>query len=148
MPTPKERKLLGCLELVSFPQFGVGEVVAKIDTGAYSGALHATHINEVTTGQGIKALEFYPLGKKSLKTAVIQYRQKPITSSNGVVEMRYVISTTILISGVTYPLLISLSDRTAMKRPVLIGRQFLHRHGFLVDVRRGNQYRYPVKENK
>src|SRR6185369_6495863 len=42
--------VVGCIETVSLPALGVTGVLAKIDTGAYSGALHCTDIRIVRRG--------------------------------------------------------------------------------------------------
>ncbi len=138
----KERPIIGSFAKVSFPEFQLRDVVAKIDTGAYSGALHATGMREVSDNEGVKRLQFHLLGDESRSAETVHYRKKRVRSSNGLLEERYVIRTTIQIEEVNYMVSISLSDRTNMKKEVLIGRQFLRRHGFLVDVRIGTQYRY------
>ena len=53
-------KVIGAFEKVSFPDFGLFDVVAKIDTGATSGSLHATKIQEIQLPNGEKALTFLP----------------------------------------------------------------------------------------
>ena len=134
------QKILGAFEKVSFPDFGLFDVVAKIDTGATSGSLHATKIKEITLPTGEKALKFQPYGKENPYT-VTAYALTEVRSSNGVSSLRYVISTTIEVEGVLYPINITLADRTLMKKGVLVGRRFLRQHGFIVDAQRGTQYR-------
>ena len=141
----KEAKIVGGFEEVGFPDLNVKATIAKIDTGAYSGALHATQITEKKDEDG-KYLEFHPLGKKSLKASCRKYRLKSIKSSNGELEERYVINTKIILQGQSYPVSISLSDRSNMMKSVLIGRQFLRRHHFVVDVRLGKKYAFAVKD--
>src|SRR6478735_3300452 len=138
-------RVIGAFEKVSFPDFGIFDVVAKIDTGAISGALHATDIQEVILPTGQKAVSFLPHGK-DLPVQVADFHKKVVKSSNGVVEERYVISTTVTIRNVQYPIHISLADRSKMMKGVLIGRRFLRQHGFLVDANVGSQYRYEVKD--
>jgi hypothetical protein len=138
------KKVIGAFEKVSFPDFGLFDVIAKIDTGATSGSLHATHIREVELPTGKTAVRFLPYGRKPAVT-VSKFEQRQITSSNGLSSMRYVIPTTIIIEGVQYPIEISLADRTMMKKGVLLGRRFLRSHGFLVDPEKGSAYRGEVK---
>lgn len=142
-----ERRV-GGFAMVSFPEFGIGDTIAKIDTGAYSGALHATGMQEVATPNGAKVLEFHPLGDPERTAIATEYRTKQIKSSNGQLETRYVVKTKLNIDGTDYPITISLSDRSAMMKHVLIGRQFLRRHKFVVDVRQGTQYRYAKKDEQ
>lgn len=138
-------KIIGSFEKVSFPDFGIIDVIAKVDTGATSGSLHATHIKEVTLPTGEKAVRFRPYGAKPSVT-VSSYKYKQVRSSNGESAMRFVIPTSIIIKGVYYPIEVSLADRTLMKKGVLIGRRFLRSHGFVVDVKKGTKYRGEVKQ--
>lgn len=127
-------KTLSFFELVSFPEFAsVGKIKAKIDTGAYTGALHCTKIHEIDGKEG-KILHFSPFDHPETEISVSDYYVKHIRSSNGSRERRYIINTTIKINGETYPIVLSLADRSEMKWPVLIGRRFLRSNNFLVDV--------------
>jgi hypothetical protein len=138
------KKVIGAFEKVSFPDFGLFDVIAKIDTGATSGSLHATNIKEVKLTTGKTAVKFNPYGRKRSVIAS-SFQLKMVRSSNGESSMRYVIPTTIVIEGVQYPIEVSLADRTLMKKGVLIGRRFLRSHGFIVDPKKGNRYRGEVK---
>ncbi|OGL34668.1 hypothetical protein A3F65_03130 [Candidatus Saccharibacteria bacterium RIFCSPHIGHO2_12_FULL_47_16b] len=140
----KKSKLIGAFEKVSFPDFGLFNLVAKIDTGATSGSLHATRIKKIVLPTGEPALSFRPYGRKQ-EVAVNSFVLKDVRSSNGIVSKRYVIPTTIVIREVQYPIQISLADRSLMMKGVLIGRRFLRSHGFIVDPKKGTKYRYEVK---
>jgi hypothetical protein len=138
------KRVIGSFEKVSFPDFGLFDVVAKIDTGAVSGAVHATNIREITLETGEKAVKFRPFGKKP-EVAVNSFVYKNVRSSNGISSMRYIIPTTVVIKGVQYPINVSLADRTLMTKGVLIGRKFLRQHGFIVDTSKGTKYRDEIK---
>ncbi len=56
-----------------------------------------------------------------------------VKSSNGTIEERIFIKTTLELYGRRYETELSLTDRKSMKYPMLIGRRFLEGH-FLVDV--------------
>lgn len=137
-------RVIGAFEKVSFPDFGLFDVVAKIDTGATSGSLHATRIKEITLPTGEQALQFLPYSKRK-RIIVNSFELREVRSSNGASTLRYFIPTTIVIEGVQYPIEISLADRTLMKKSVLVGRRFLRSHGFIVDPKKGTKYRYDVK---
>jgi hypothetical protein len=127
-------KILGSFEPVSFPEFAaIGEVTAKIDTGAYTGALHCTKIKEEVTETGT-ILHFYPFDHPDLQMSVDDFVVRHVRSSNGENQARYFITTKIKVHGQTYPIILSLADRSEMKWPVLIGRRFLRSNNFLVDV--------------
>lgn len=143
----KKLNVIGPFEKVSFPVFGLFDVVAKIDTGAYSGAVHATEIEEINLPTGESAVAFRPFGKGP-KVLVNSFEQSLVRSSNGQSAMRYIIPTTLEIQNVQYQIKISLADRSMMKNGVLIGQRFLKSHGFIVDVTRGSKYGGLEKEQK
>lgn len=124
-----DKKIIGTFEPVLFPDFNGYEVNAKIDTGAYTGALHCTKIREAD-----KVLHFSPFDHPEIEIALTEYAVNHVKSSNGKAESRYFIDTCITIQGTTYPIVLSLADRSEMKWPVLIGRKFLRQNNFLVDV--------------
>lgn len=124
---------LGAFENVSFPEFGTQDITAKIDTGAFTGALHCTRISEVDTGNG-KVLRFSPFDRPEVEISKDEFIVRHVKSSNGDREKRYFISTKITVQGETYPITLSLANRSEMKWPVLIGRRFLRKNHFLVDV--------------
>jgi hypothetical protein len=127
---------VGCFESVSLPKLGVVDEMAKIDTGAFSGALHCTDIKIVRRGVVRKRyLKFTPLGDPALATETDSFQKTFIRSATGHRVKRYVIDTEITIQDQVYPIKIGLSDRSDMKRAVLIGRRFLRENDILVDVR-------------
>lgn len=133
----QKQKFIGTFEKVNFPEFNIKGVVAKIDTGAYTGAMHCIKIKEKATKNG-PVLHFSPFGTKITKSTS-RFKVKPVKSSNGQEEMRYAIETDIEINGVTYSVMLTLANRSDMKAPVLIGRRFLRRNHLMVDARRINK---------
>lgn len=130
---------LGSFEKVSIPSLGIKNTVAKIDTGAYSGALSCTEAR-VIKRDGKKILQFSP-GQRSKKVfETDKFSQKHVRSSNGQREERYLIETELVIGDRTYPASITLADRSEMKHEILIGRRFLREHNLLVDVTLNQEY--------
>jgi hypothetical protein len=126
--------VIGCIETVSFPELNVFDVQAKVDTGAYSGALHCTDIKVVRRGVlRTRVLKFSPLGGTPQDTT--EFMSTYIRSATGHRARRHVVDTQIIVNGKSYPIRIGLSDRSDMKRPVLLGRRFLRENDILVDVR-------------
>ncbi|MFT4736605.1 MAG: hypothetical protein ACI8QD_000016 [Cyclobacteriaceae bacterium] len=127
------KKNIGSIELVSFPEFDINNVRAKIDTGAYTSSLHCVNIKEK---QGVL---FFALGvdrdpaSAEIRYHTQNYKIKAIKSSNGQKENRYVIKTKITLKNKTYIASFSLANRSKMKNTVLIGRKLLANR-FLVDV--------------
>lgn len=134
----KVRVTIGTFEKVNFPEFGVRDVVAKIDTGAYSGAIHCTMHRLEYTEKG-RVLYFYPFNDTKNEQHTSEFVIRHVTSSNGDTEKRYFINTKIEINGVIYPIRLSLADRKGLNWKVLIGRRFLRRQKLVVDARRMNK---------
>lgn len=132
MPKP-QRVTLGSLEPIAIPEFGIKEVIAKVDTGAFSGALHCTHI-KVERHDERQVLHFTPLGDERLRTHVTEFEEIIVRSANGHESIRYLIPISLVVKGKEYKTTIGLSDRTVMKRDMLLGRRFLLEHDMLVDV--------------
>lgn len=124
-----KKVILGGLEHVSIPQLGVDGVLAKVDTGAWSGALHCTHIR---LHDGM--LSFWPLGIKELKTQTKEFEAAAVRSANGHSADRYLIPVEVEVAGKTYKTIIGLTDRSKMSREILLGRRFLIEHTIVVDV--------------
>lgn len=137
----KPRKVIGRRAVVQLPGLDVVSAIAKIDTGAYSSALHAENIREIMVNQGEKALAFDIVPGDTLKTAgnkvvrvvVGDYFTQKVKSSNGHVEERYSIRTPLSVDGIRFSATLTLSDRSAMGYPLLIGRKIL-RSRFMVNV--------------
>ncbi|HSH55733.1 MAG TPA: RimK/LysX family protein [Candidatus Limnocylindrales bacterium] len=133
--------IVGSFEVVSFPDLGVIDKIAKVDTGAYSGALHCTDIKVIRRGITRKRiLTFCPLGKSDLATETETFEKISVRSSTGHTVQRYLIDTSIVIDGQKYPIRIGISDRSDLKKPILIGRRFLREQAFLVDVRMNQEH--------
>lgn len=139
--TTQKRAVLGSFELVSFPEFNIKDEVAKIDTGAYSGAIHCSDIHVIYRGpDNTKVLKFVPFGNPLLATETTSFRRKVVRSSLGHQHTRFLITTTIEVLGKTYKTEIGLTDRSDMRRQVLIGRKFIRENNFLVDVQLNQEH--------
>lgn len=124
------RPTLKVYEKVKFPELSDDFVLAKIDTGADSGALHASNI-KIINRHGRYHISFKPFSSK--KTIWIDnFAVKYVKSSNGEKQQRFFIHTYIYIKGSKRKITISLTDRSNMNYEVIIGRKFL-RGKFLVD---------------
>ena len=133
----RERVELGWAELVDIEIFGLNGIRAKIDTGARTSALHATEITTITRDgkDWVRFLSETGPGADHIWCEAPLIEQRCVTSSNGVDEMRYIIDAQIKLAGISLPVQLSLTDRTPMAFPMLIGRTALKRH-FLVNVSR------------
>ncbi len=131
------KMMVGRREYVSFPQFNIRNVVAKIDSGAYNGCIHADIIGEVER-DGKKFLQFSLLDTshpeyKDTVHETPDYTKKRVRDANGVTSPRYIIRTPLVIGSREMHIKIGLNNRTNMHNPVLIGRVVLSSN-FLVDA--------------
>ncbi len=123
-------KLIGRREYVNFPLLNLFNIEAKIDTGAYTSAIHCkTIIQKVENNNSILCIRSLDDVEHCFDT----YSLKKIKNSFGEIEERYIIKTLISIGGKKINTTISLSDRESMRYPVLIGRRLL-KGRFVVDV--------------
>ena len=128
--------IFGIFERISIPGLGINNVLAKIDTGAYSGALHCSKIREFTRkSDGKKVLRFTPSENHSNVMELTDYHKVYVRSSSGHRVKRYLFDTDIVIKDNVYKIRIGLSDRSDMSFEILIGRRFLRENNILVDVR-------------
>lgn len=121
--------IVGGVEAVSIPQLGISQLIAKVDTGAWSGALHCTNIRERAD-----VLSFWPLGREDLKARTKNYQVVDVRSANGQDAKRYLIPVTLIVGGESYDTMIGLNNRSKMSREMLLGRRFLMENNILVDV--------------
>jgi hypothetical protein len=121
-----EKKILGAESHITFPTLNLENVLCRVDTGASSCSLGVRKIKEVDNRLHC-TLEN--------KECVIfdDYKKTIIKSSFGHTQERYVVKLTVIISGVKIKTPFTLSDRSKMKYPVLIGRKLLNKR-FVVDV--------------
>ncbi len=128
---------IGWAELVQLPDLGLDHIRAKIDTGAATSSIHATRLNPIETDEGLM-VEFWTRAhhdEPSRKFTVPAVARRKIKSSNGEVQLRYVIETRMRMGNFTWTGHLTLANRRAMAFPILIGRRALAR-GFRVNCAR------------
>jgi hypothetical protein len=113
-PTLMQLPMVGWKEAVSFPKLKLGPIVAKIDTGARSAALHVDAIG--IAGRRVR----FMIGRKRYAAPLVGY--KKVKSSNGHSELRAVIRATVQIGQTIIKAEITLTNRTDMDVPMLLGR--------------------------
>lgn len=137
----KKSVTIGRVDKIDLPDLELFDIDAKIDTGAYTSAINCSKV-KVKAVNGVKTLTFNIQGnrlheKKARKFSTTEFKKKNIRSSNGTNEERYVIATHVELFGHIILTEFSLSDRSKMKFPILLGRKLL-RHGFVVNVSKKN----------
>ncbi|WP_420576747.1 ATP-dependent zinc protease [Ekhidna sp.] len=136
------KQVIGRLDVIDLPDLGVQDIHAKIDTGAYRSSLHC---KKVHAEHGVLYFTLHTdTGYQEYATK--EWTQKIVKSSNGKAQKRYVIKTRMKIFGKNYMASISLTDRSEMKNPLLIGRKILT-NKFIVDVSQKNLSYNQKKQN-
>ena len=135
MPTDTSRAktVIGWRERIDLPDLGLQAIEAKIDTGAKTCALHAWNMRPVAH-DGEEHVEFFSYGASGNRLLCIApiIDVRTIRSSNGYEEERYVIAAALKMAGRQWKSHIALTDRSAMKHALLIGRDAL-KGRFVVD---------------
>jgi hypothetical protein len=145
----KYKIIIGRAESIDFPSWLLVDVPAKVDTGAYLSAVHATNIKEVTK-KGKKVLKFTLLGNHpsypySREIEVSHYELKTVENSFGVKQERYSIKLKSKLAGKVFISEFTLADRSTKVFPILLGRTFLNNR-FMVDTNIANIDRRILKE--
>ncbi len=137
------RHILGRAEKIDMPAFNLHGLRAKIDTGAYTSSLDCESAVEIEK-DGKKVLEFVPLrpgrpGYTGEKITLSDYTFTEVKNANGV-QHRYIVFADIVINNEHQRARISLSDRSKLRYPVLIGRKLIAQGNYMVDVTLGQGF--------
>src|SRR5699024_8610999 len=116
------KKTLGRTDKADFPALGLKEIAIKMDTGAYTSSIHCENIREENGKLFCAFLDKQHPGYNHREFVFDDFKMTKVKSSNGEVQKRYEIVSTIKIVGKTYKISLTLSDRKKMRFPVLIGR--------------------------
>ena len=137
----KIKHIIGRSDLVDLPKMGLFQLAAKVDTGAFTSAIHYHHA-EVILKEGKEVLHFTLLDPSHPEYNdkdfyFEEFTSREIKNSFGQSEERFIIETEIVLFGKVYITEFSLSDRGSLKFPILLGRKLLKKE-FVVDVARTN----------
>lgn len=136
-PKP-ELSIVGWMEHIALPELGLSDIKAKFDTGARTSALHATDI-ETFMRDGSEWVRFNvqisnDTPQRQLEAPV--YDTRHIKNTSGVPQERIVIRTPIVIAGRRWPITVSLTDRSNMRLPMIVGRTALKKQNIAVHTRK------------
>jgi hypothetical protein len=150
----KVSRMIGRCDKIDLPLLNLYDLDAKIDTGAFTSAIHSDKIQVVKDDSGHEVLQFILLDRSHpaynrKKFTVKEFRKRSIKNSFGISEERYIIKTTVLIFGQKIETEFSLSRRGNLKYPVLLGRKFLQKGRFIVEVTKYNlSNKHKLKQNE
>lgn len=143
-----KKTVIGWSEFVTFPDWHIHDLKAKVDTGARTSALHVEELESVGDGE----VEFYVVLKKTgakrrkkVRAKVVKWAK--VRSSTGDYRKRCFVKTRIKVGPVEKDIEVSLVCREKMVFRMLLGRKALERD-FLVDVSCRHQLGWPDKPKK
>ena len=139
--TPKpELMMLGWIEHIDFPDLKLHHVRSKIDTGARTSAFHATETKTFYHNDDLWVRFRCQLDEKAPSLSFEQpvYDIRQIKNTGGVAEERVVIRTNMRIAGRTWPISVSLTDRSNMRFPTIIGRSALKSQNISIHTRKAD----------
>ena len=137
----KNKKVIGRREQISLPELHLFNIDAKVDTGAYTSAIHC-HDIKIFTKNDEKWVRFKLLDPthsqyNHQEIALPVVKLKKIRSSSGHTQKRVIIKTKMILYDREYVAEFSLADRTDMIYPILLGRKAISGK-FIVDVSKFN----------
>lgn len=118
--------VVGWDEWISLPELGLVAILAKVDTGAQTSALHAVNIHSYKK-DGVERVKYevHPLPNRPDVTIECDSQvvtRRNVISSNGESEERYIVRTPFRLAGQEWPIELSLTNREDMQYRMLIGR--------------------------
>ena len=136
-----DKILIGRRDVADLIDFDLNHVPVKVDSGAYTSSIHAKLIEEVEY-QGVMQLKVVFLDENHASYSGIphyfkNYRSKKVKSSNGIEQVRFFIKTKIRMFDVDFVTEFSLTQRSGMRFPILLGRKLLN-HRFIIDTSKIN----------
>ena len=125
--------VIGMLEKVSFPDLRLRHVPARIDTGAFTSSLHCFRIKETVNGLRVKFLDLEHPQYTKTGSLFRNFSRARVLSTSGHLEERYKIKTRMKVGNKIYKTEFTLTNRSHMRYPILLGRKALQKR-FIVDV--------------
>jgi len=140
MKAVKKREIplltIGWREWVGLPDLGIESIKAKIDTGARTSALHATHLERFRRhDDDWVRFVVYPIqrdGSVRVHGEAPLVDRREVRSSSGEKSLRPVILTSLRLGEREFEIELTLTNRDAMGFRMLLGRHSLRRR-FTID---------------
>ncbi len=134
MPRRSDLRIIGAAEYVDFPDWGIRQLSARVDTGARTSALHVENVKLLPHSRvrfDVRLRRDDPTARVTVETAVS--RRAPVRSSSGQTETRLFVKAHVRLGEQEQQIEVGLVDRRNMLYRMLLGRSALARR-FLVDV--------------
>ncbi len=138
--------IVGRSERLNFVDFAIHGVPAKVDTGAYRSAVHATDIIEKDGEVSFTLFGGHPVcGNMATRAATREFNKVVVANSFGHQEERYDVSFKVKLGPKVFKAKFTLADRSKKIYPILLGRTMLNRR-FLVDTNESAIDRVQLKQ--
>ncbi len=127
--------IIGWQEWCAFPDLGLPGVLAKVDTGAKTSALHAVDICPNPDNPDWLDFKVHPVRRRkrpAIQCSARKIEHRDVTSSNGETENRPVVEVRLDLGGHSFLTELTLTNRDDMGFRMLLGRQSLSKR-FVVD---------------
>jgi hypothetical protein len=134
----KPPMIIGWREKIALPDLGIPSVHAKIDTGARTSAIHATHIRPFDR-DGAPWVKFHIPHASGLRARDVEaplLGERAVKNTSGEPQDRLVIETLLVIGNRHWQIEVTLADRANMAMPIILGRTAIRRRRILVDAGR------------
>lgn len=122
-----QKPIIGNLEICNLPGLSISNLQIRVDTGAQTSSLHVDNIKRLKKdGKPWVEFDIHPdiYDVNSIVTCCTQICDiRRIKSSNGETQERYVIKTPIELGDMSWPIEITLTDRSDMSYLMLFGRE-------------------------
>ncbi|MCX7557250.1 RimK/LysX family protein [Xanthomonadaceae bacterium JHOS43] len=128
MNTQDTLPVLGWREWAGLPDLGIGAVLAKIDSGARSCALHVDWQRCEFDGSGVEQVVFGLCPQESgvaVECRAPVLDRRPVTDSGGRCTERVFIRTTLRLGHWQREVEMNLTHRRGLRHPMLVGRTAL-----------------------
>jgi hypothetical protein len=130
MPDPSVTLVLGWKERIDFPDWGLRRVKVKIDTGARTSAIGAVYYDVLDLpGEGRVADLVLALDRKTperqVKLRAPVLGTVVVRNSAGQRELRPIIETRVRLGPLTKVVRFTVTNRTQMRFPIILGRRAL-----------------------
>lgn len=123
----KEKMIIGSIEACDLPDIGITDLQIRVDTGAKTSSLHVDNLEKFSKeGKPWVRFDIHPDVydiEKVTRCESALHDVRSVKSSNGVSEERYVIKTLIRLGDQSWPIDITLTNRSDMSYLMLFGRQ-------------------------
>ena len=122
-----DKLILGSLEVCDLPDIGVVDLQMRVDTGAKTSSIHVDNISRFKKNGKLWVKfdihpDFYNVNSV-IECQSLIHDVRTVKSSNGESQKRYVISTLIKLGRLSWPIEITLTDRSDMSNLMLLGRE-------------------------